>query len=66
MEGVLAMPAFKIILVAMVLVALGALAKAQLSQTGMGIVAGGGAINPCTGALNASLGCIMPALGGVP
>ena len=38
-------------------------ARAQLSQTGAGSVAGGGVPNPCTGAIDLSLGCPQPMLG---
>lgn len=63
------MRAFKMFLLIVFMFAISAIdshMKAQLSQTGMGVVAGGGAANPCTGTLDASLGCVMPALGGAP
>lgn len=65
------MHAFKVIVMAIIVIALASLAswmvqpKAQLSQTGMGSVAGGGTPNPCTGTIDIGAGCVLPMLGGL-
>lgn len=65
------MHAFKVVVMAIIVIALASFAgwmvqpKAQLSQTGMGGVAGGGPPNPCTGTIDIGAGCVLPMLGGL-
>lgn len=66
------MHAFKVVLMATIVIVLASWAswmvqsKAQLSQTGMGSVAGGGGGGGgCNGVINLSAGCALPMMGGL-
>lgn len=65
------MHAFKVVVMAIIVISLASLAswvvqpKAQLSQTGMGKVAGGGGGSGCNGTINLSAGCALPMMGGL-
>lgn len=60
------MHGFKVALViTAVSVAVGCVTKAQLSQTGMGKVAGGGGVACGVGAIDLSAGCVLPMMGGL-